>query len=209
MIVSIGRIGQNGIDLLATGFAVAHNKIATAAHVIGGSDNNLCVAARPGHSLGDYQDVSDNRVQVIPAKIHAIDPTSDILILSVEAASFKPTWKLSSSDASPPLTDVTILGYPHCPDGRMVLTAQSGAVGARAMLQYGGIKRKHLVLNTLTRPGQSGSPVFQGSRFDVVTALILGTYRSPGPGVIVGNIDPAALNQTTHAISAEYVQELL
>lgn len=83
-------------------------------------------------------------------------------------------------------------------------------VGARVLLGAGGVKVKHVVLNTQTRPGQSGGPVFTADG-RTVCAMITGGYSPTGAagGIIIGGIDPQTLHQTTHAVSAEYIKGLL
>jgi hypothetical protein len=89
------------------------------------------------------------------------------------------------------------------------LTEQRSSVGARIILGSQGIKTKHLVLNVQARPGQSGSPVFSDDG-KLLVAMVIGSYApGGGGGVIVGGIDPQTLHQTTHAISAEYITEIL
>jgi hypothetical protein len=104
---------------------------------------------------------------------------------------------------------VVTLGYPHSDHGRFVLTRQDTQVGARILITTKNIVTKHIVLNVQARPGQSGSPVFAGG-LDHIVALVVGSYApGGGGGVIVGGIDPQTLHQTTHAISSEYLAQML
>ena len=71
------------------------------------------------------------------------------------------------------------------------------------------IKSKHIVLNIQTRPGQSGSPVFRESD-SMLVAMIIGSYAPNSSGSIsLGGVDPHTLHQTTHAVSAEYILQML
>lgn len=208
-IFAVGRIVGAELQLLGTAFPIGGNKFATAGHVTGQSDEKLVLSVPKINELSEYQDAGDRRSQTIPAKIAAYDPISDIAILECENVSGRPNIRLTGTDSTPSGTVVSSLGFPHCGDGRQILTHQTTTVGARVLLPVGPLKRKHLVLNILTRPGQSGSPVFKGDTNEVC-AMILGSYVAPGQSsLLMGNIDPASLHQTTHAISVEYLKEML
>lgn len=207
----VGRATSSGIELLGTGFAVARRKIATAAHVSTANDNGLCIILPKLTRLSDYQDTTDNNVNCAPVSISAFDPIRDIAILEFHDATDTAItfgYSLSGSDHAPPGQQVASLGFPHTDLGRLVLTQHVSIVGARILLGSSGTKAKHLVLNTQARPGQSGGPVFlpDGSS---VCAMIIGGFRLPGGGVVVGGVDPAILHQTTHAVSAEYIRAMV
>ncbi len=210
MIVAIGRVSPMGVELLGTGFIIGESLVATAAHITAAKEDGLCVVFKSSDFLNEYQDTTNSQVQYNPAVIRSFDATSDVAILECAGQRFGPICNLRSTDTVKPLDGIFSLGYPHCVDGRMVLTAQTSTIGARVILDCGGAKRKHLVLNVLTRPGQSGSPIFSDYGARNVIAMILGSYRPSGNGtILIGNVDPAALNQTTHAISAEYIKEMI
>lgn len=209
VVFAIGRVSPAGINLLGTGFVVAPDKIATAFHVVGSNDQNLALIMPRIGSLLEYQDTSDTRVSTVPLSVSAADPIRDLCILQgPEDLRMASNYKLSSTDEVPPGAPVLIFGFPHANHGRMVLTLQSAAVGARVLISTEGIKTKHIVLNTQARDGQSGGPVFDSSMRTVV-AMILGSYAPQGGGIRLGDINPAALHQTTHAISAEYLRVML
>lgn len=64
-------------------------------------------------------------------------------------------------------------------------------------------------MNIQTRPGQSGSPVFRESD-SMLVAMIIGSYAPNSSGSIsLGGVDPHTLHQTTHAVSAEYILQML
>jgi S1-C subfamily serine protease len=209
-VFAVGRVTPNGVNLLGTAFLVAKNKLATTKHVTGGSDSNLVIIIPKIQSLYDYQDTTDSKVSFINVKISEIDPFKDICILTMEhKGEISPPYVLSSTDNIHPGSPVVTFGFPHADHGRLVLTQQDTNVGAKVLIESSGIKSKHIVLNTLARPGQSGGPVFNPSNMSVVGMLIGAYIPQGGSGVIIAGIDPASLHQTTHVISAEYIKEML
>lgn len=209
VIVAVGRNAPEGIQLLGTAFGVATNKFATAAHVVDQSDNNLVVVLPKLMTMLDYQDTTDTQIKAATATIAAIDPLRDIAILQIEGAALTMQYLLSGADMAIPGTPVVTMGYPHAPHGRLVVTEQTTTVGARVLLGTPMIRSKHLILNIQTRPGQSGSPVFSANGGNVV-GMVLGSYApGQGGGVMLGDVDPSTLHQTTHAISAEYIGQML
>ena len=90
-----------------------------------------------------------------------------------------------------------------------MLTYERAEIGAKVLIDSNGIKSKHVVLNTQARPGQSGSPVLRLPDLMVI-GLLIGSYApGGGGGISLGGVDPQTLHQTTHAISAEYLTEML
>lgn len=212
VVLPLGRIVNGGaIQPLGTCFAVGPRKFATAAHVTGPTDEGLLAIVGRADSLSDYQDTTNPQVNGITLKIASYSPLHDIVILEIADASSQVSfgYGLGSSDMISTGAPVQSLGYPHADHGRLVLTQQSSMVGARILLGADNLKIKHVVLNTQTRPGQSGGPVFTADgRF--VCAMIVGGYVPGGPSSIsLGGIDPQALHQTTHAVSAEYIAGLI
>ena len=60
-----------------------------------------------------------------------------------------------------------------------------------------------------SRPGQSGSPIVIPEK-RAIAGILIGSYAPQVNGSIsIGGIDPQTLHQTTHAISAEYIKEML
>ncbi len=212
VVLPLARVGAGGaFGLLATCFAVGPNKFATAAHVTGPSDKGLVAIIDKVTSLTDYQDTTDTSCNAAYMKIVVYDPVHDICILElVDEGVVTFQYTLGSSDDVAPGDPVISLGYPHADHGRLVLTQQGSAVGARVLLGVNGLKVKHLVLNTQTRPGQSGGPVFTADG-KKVCAMVLGGYspNGAGSGISLGGIDPQTLHQTTHAVSADYIKILL
>lgn len=209
IILAVGRTGPAGISLLGTAFSIGGNRFVTAAHLTQQNDDGLILCLPWIEGINQYQDTTINQVNFRPARITTFDPIADIAILEVNDLAVATDVVLSGTDDVPPGANVSSLGFPHCGDGRMVLTYQQTVVGARVLLAAGPLKRKHLVLNVLTRPGQSGSPIFVGNS-NRICAMLLGGYIPARQGsVLIGGIDPAALHQTTHAVSAEYIREML
>lgn len=206
----VGRIKPNGVSLLGTAFFI--NKpglLATAAHVVGNNDNGLVIIMNRVNSIQDYQDTFNNQVNFITAKIKEVNPIYDVCLLEVPEK-IQSTFTLSSTDSINVGENISLFGYPHCDHGRMVLTQQNTSVGAKILINSSGIMAKNIVLNIQSRPGQSGSPiVIPESRS--IAAMLIGSYapQSNGGGISIGGIDPQTLHQTTHAISATYIKEMI
>lgn len=206
----VGRITPNGVSLLGTAFFI--NKpglLATAAHVVGNNDNGLVIIMNRVNSIQDYQDTFNNQVNFITAKIKEVNPIYDVCLLEVPEK-IQSTFTLSSTDSINVGENISLFGYPHCDHGRMVLTQQNTSVGAKILINSSGIMAKNIVLNIQSRSGQSGSPiVIPESRS--IAAMLIGSYapQSNGGGISIGGIDPQTLHQTTHAISATYIKEMI
>lgn len=209
--VPVGRLGPGGVDLLGTAFLLPQaGLLATASHVVGQDDTNLVVVFKAGSPdpLTTYQDTSDPAVQTIRARVKAFDAFRDLCVLEIGGALAAGT-AVQGADAVSVGEELIVAGYPHANNGRMVLTLQRTDVGAKILIEAGGVKSKHLVLNVQARPGQSGSPVYR-ARDNVLVAVVVGSYAPGGGGAIsLGGIDPHTLHQTTHAISAEYLMAMM
>lgn len=207
VVYCVGRIGPTGVQLLGSAFAVGENLLATAAHVTQGDDRQLGLLIPKVKSIQDYQDTRDPSVTHTPLRIHAIDPVTDIALLKLDGK-LPATVKLGTSDSVAVGEEVFVLGYPHADLARNVLTNFKAIVGAKVITGTPALGVKHLVINTQARMGQSGGPVlYKGN----VVGLVVGVF-SPipsGKGIMLGNIDPYTLHQTTHVVSCEYVKEML
>ncbi len=207
-VFTVGRITPNGLKLLGTCFLLKEpGFLATAAHVTSNDDRNLVIIFNPTGDIFSYQDTSDHIVKSLEAKIYAVDTVRDICILKIESPACS-SITISGSDNTGIGKELDILGYPHCTDGRRVLTFQTTVVGAKVLIPSSGIKSKHLILNIQARPGQSGSPVFDSLTGSLV-AITIGSYAREGGSVSVSGINPKTLHQTTHAISAEYLNDMI
>jgi S1-C subfamily serine protease len=159
--------------------------------------------------LNAYQDTTDNSVKVAPTKIVQYDPIRDIAILQLPGLGMNFSYSLGGVDETAVGTEIFSLSFPHADHGRKVLTYQQGTIGARVLLGAHNAKTKHIILNSQARPGQSGSPIFD-SKGNRVLAMLIGSYApGGGGGISLGGVDPHTLHQTTHAISAEYIAQLL
>lgn len=209
LVYTVGRITPAGIQLLGTCFLLNKPGIfVTAAHVTNNDDNNLVVALNPNTNMLTYQDTSDTKVVYIKANIEKIDPVHDICLLKSDKDIFSNIC-IGSTDDIMVSERLSIVGYPHCTQGRNVLTYQETTVGAKILIESSYVKSKHLVLNIQTRPGQSGSPVFRETDSKLV-AMVIGSYAPNSQGAIsLGGVDPHTLHQTTHAVSTEYILKML
>lgn len=208
-VYAVARVTAEQTSILGTAFLVGKNIVATAAHVTGGDDRGLVLLLNEIGSFGDYQSTNvDREIQYSAARIVAIDSVRDICILQLDG-DIVPSYKVTSADVVVPGQIAITYGFPHTDTGRIVLTQQNVQIGAKVLIEAGGTSGKHLVLNTLARPGQSGSPVFDPETEGVV-AMIIGAYvPAGGGGIIVGGVNPAAIHQTTHAVSTEYIEQML
>jgi V8-like Glu-specific endopeptidase len=209
VVYPVGRITPNGVSLLGTACMLAKpGRFATVAHVTAADDTNLVIVIKDLASINDFQDTSDTQVKMIPASIEAIDPVADLAVLKTESDACS-NLTLGSIDGVSTGEQVHLFGYPHADQGRLVLTYQQTEVGARVLIANQNVKTKHLVLNIQSRPGQSGSPVVAGNP-PRLAALLVGSYApGGGGGISLAGVDPHTLHQTTHAVSAEYLGEMM
>jgi len=209
IIYTVGRITPNGVNLLGTCFLLNKNGLlATASHVTNNDNNNLVIFASGKTDLNSYQDTSDNQGQTIPATIYKVDPVRDICILKIDNA-VASNLNIGGADDVRVTDNVGVVGFPHCVNGRNILTFQSTEDGAKVLIESSGIKSKHLILNIQTRPGQSGSPIFRLNDSKLI-GMIIGSYvPGGGGGISLGGVDPHTLHQTTHAVSSEYILKMI
>lgn len=208
-IYSVGRINPTGVQLLGTCFLLNNKGLfATASHVTNNDNTNLVIFITDNTNLTTYQDTANSSGKTISVSIYKVDPIRDICILQVNQNVFS-DLEIGGSDDTNVGENVGIVGFPHCVNGRNVLTFQSTEIGAKVLIESSGIKSKHLILNIQTRPGQSGSPIFRLSDSCVI-GMIIGSYvPNRGGSISIGGIDPETLHQTTHAVSTEYINKML
>lgn len=204
VVMAIGRNTPQGVELLGTCFLTSKPRwFATASHVCQQDDRNLVIVIPPDQKLSDYQDATDPQVKTIPARIVKIDPVFDTAVVEVDqpVASNATIGNLDQVSVG---TQVAVFGYPHANFGRKILTMQSAEIGAKILLQNGPAHPKHAVINIQTKPGQSGSPIFDTATRRIV-AILVGSYVPGNPAISLGGIDPQTLHQTSHAVSTEYL----
>lgn len=211
IVYAVGRITSNGtVSLLGTCFLLnKYGFLATASHVTNNDNNNLVIVYSQFTDLTEYQEVSNAQAQVVPATIFKLDPVRDICILKVEGEVIA-NMQIGGADDVKVTDNIAVVGFPHCINGRYILTYQDTIIGAKVLLESSGYKSKHLVLNILTRPGQSGSPVIRLSDKKVI-GMIIGSYSSLGNDEYISfaGVDPSTLHLTTYAISAEYITNMI
>lgn len=209
VVYAVGRVTPNGVNLLGTACLLAkRGAFVTVGHLTGADDRNLVIVLKNYESINDFQDTTDTRVAIVPARMDAIDPISDLCILATDLTTQSNVTVGGVDDLSTG-DEVHIFGYPHANHGRLVLTYQRAEVGARVLISNQAVKCKQIVLNVQARPGQSGSPIFFGNPAKLV-ALLVGSYApGGGGGISLGGVDPHTLHQTTHAVSAAYLHEMM
>lgn len=209
-VVVVGAVNAGEVRFLGTGFLVSNDKIITSRHVIKGFSSNLVVSPSEIDDFNSYQDTTINKFRCLSVDVIEEDPIRDLCVLKLKEDNFSgPVLVLSSLDDITVSDEVGILGFPHCNENRKVLTFQTARVGAKVLLSSGNIKSKHAVINVQSRPGQSGSLIFNLKNNSVI-GILVGAYANNSMGsVMVGGINPADLHQTTYVISAEYVKEML
>ncbi len=211
LVYVIGRIrNENEIEMLGTGFAIKNvNCIVTPRHVIGDNDDGLVMIIPTINSFNEYQDTTINQCSYSKLKIKYSDPFRDLAILEfVDKIEYNfPTIPIGNTDEINVGDEIYIFGFPHCVEGRKVLTMQKAHIGAKILLNSSGIKSKYCVINTQTRPGQSGSVIYSKEKNKIIGVLI-GAF-SPTSGISLGGINPRELHQTTQCVSAEYIKDMI
>lgn len=179
----------------------------TAAHVLKGSDTNKYLRFNSQYHNG-YQDIHTDHHTCAPIKIEHFDPIRDLCIFSA-AGDLHSNIAISNTDNVVPGESVTVFGFPHSNLDRLVLTQQTCEVGAKIYLGSNGVKSKNIVLNIQARPGQSGGPIIRNSDSSLIGILIGAYVPKSKSGILLDGIDPQTLHQTTHAVSAEYLEGML
>lgn len=210
IVFTIGKVSDKGIEMLGTGFLTSDGKyIATPRHVVGDENDNLAIIIPSISSLNQYQDTTTNQCRYAGVTIKSSDPFRDLTIL--EFKDFQPSFthpiSLGSTDDVSVGDEIYIFGFPHCTEGRRVLTFQKAMVGAKVLINSSGIKSKYCVINTQTRPGQSGSIIYSKIKNKII-AVLSGAFVASS-GISLGGINPRELHQTTQCISAEYIKTMI
>lgn len=208
IVLAIGKTQNGVINMLGTCFLIEKGKyIVVPRHVIGDNDENLSIILPSMRSINEYQDTTVTMANCIGVKIIASDPFRDISILKPIQSITAPEVLLGNIDNIKIMEQTYIIGFPHCTEGRKVLTVQEADVGAKILLESNNIKSKYIVVNTQTRPGQSGSLVYD-PKSNKIIAMLIGAF-APDSGISLGGINPRELHQTTHCISAEYILNMI
>lgn len=211
VVLAVGRrTSSTHGTLLGTCFAL--NKpgyFATCHHVADGNPDGLCLVEPHNNSIDSYQTQTETGIWN-SASIVAVDPIRDICIFKTDG-DLKNPLPIRGADLVTTLQKVFIFGYPHLATGRTILTGHEPMVGAKIRVDRYGNDVKYLVLNMLTGIGQSGSPIFlnQGSGGGIaVVGMLTGAYKYGDAKVLTGDIDISAVNQTSYAVSTEYIESM-
>ena len=209
IVYTIGRYNGQVINMLGTGFLVANGKYVVAPrHVVGDNDDGLGIILPSISSMDECQDTTITSCRFADVIIKHSDPFRDIVILEFKNETFTfTTPQIGDVDDVSVGDEILIFGFPHCTEGRRVLTMQKAMVGAKILLNSSGVKSKFCVINTQTRPGQSGSIIYSPSKNKVI-AILIGAFVSSS-GISLGGINPRELHQTTQCLSAEYIKNMI
>jgi len=201
----IAKVKDNQLMPIGTCFALSKpGYFATVAHNFNGSDNDIVICLNDQFQNG-YQNTVNPKFRFSGVSIVAANPLLDLIVFKSEEFKIN-GFQIGSTDEISPGKMVAIFGYPHSEHGRVVLTQQETIVGAKILLENGSLPSKHIVINIQARPGQSGGPILDMSTGKVI-ALLVGAYVPTNEaGISLGGIDPQSLNQTTHAVSAHYLE---
>ena len=210
-VFTIGKNNGSFIEMLGTGFLVDNCRyIVTPRHVVGDDDNGLVIILPSIHSFDEYQDTTVNNCSYANVRIKHSDPFRDLVLLEFvdqTIANAIATIPLGSTDDVHVGDEICIFGFPHCVEGRRVLTYQTALIGAKILIDSAGVKSKYCVINTQTRPGQSGSLIYSKTHHKII-AVLIGAF-APSAGISLGGINPRELHQTTQCLSAEYISAMI
>lgn len=211
LVFTIGRKKETEIEMLGTGFMVAYGKyVITARHVVGDCIDGLVIILPSINSFEEYQDTTVKSCRYAEVNIKHSDPFRDLVVLEFRTPvtdTLIPTISLGGTDDISVGDEIYIFGFPHCVEGRRVLTVQTAKIGAKILLDCSGVKSKYCVINTQTRPGQSGSMIYSKTK-NIVIGILIGAF-APATGISLGGINPRELHQTTQCLSAEYIKKMI
>lgn len=165
-VVQVGGFGCGGA-ISGTGFAVADDLVATNAHVVAGIPRLV------------LDPLSQDRR---PAELVGFDPQNDLALLHVPSLSEPPL--LLSGQGATEGQQVAAAGY----GGGLYLSSKNGVVRYRGTVQASDIwrarggRREIVEIRMHSEPGDSGSPVIDGSG-QVVAIVFGGSIDRPGVSI--------------------------
>lgn len=207
----VGRQKDKNVQPLGTAFLVG-KILVTALHVIDSNDTDIVLVLPKINNINQYQDTTDLSCKLMPVKIKGSMPLYDLCTLELSNGLHFETkaWELGNLDECLVGEELGLWGFPHCTEGRVVLTFQRAELGAKLLMGNSGIKTKYGIINILTRPGQSGSPVYS-LRTGKVLGMLVGAYDSNSGkgGVYINGEKFNFTNQTSYFLSSEYITQMI
>src|SRR5699024_3257447 len=134
LVYTIGKKHDSSIEMLGTGFLVGNGKyVVTARHVVGDANDGLVIILPSIRNFAEYQDTTINTCNFADVHRNHSDPLSHLVPLDFPSPVTNvpiPTPTLGSTDDIHVGEEIYILGFPHCVEGRRVLTMQNAMIGS-------------------------------------------------------------------------------
>jgi serine protease Do len=197
-------------QVVGSGFVVGDGRhIITSYHVIKPKDAGV---GQSYYAMSPNGAQTDRRV----AKIVAVDPASDLALLSIDGPALPPVKLWQESQMAPEGTEIAITGYPISLVLGFQPTTTRGIVSAlpsnsTPQLSAGGLDAATIraprfiiyQLDVIAYPGNSGGPVYDTTTGVVIAVVAAGFIKSQKERVLS---DPSAI---TYAVPSSFVRDLL
>jgi serine protease Do len=197
-------------QVVGSGFVVGDgHHIITSYHVIKPKDPGI---GQSYYAMSPNGAQTDRRV----AKIVAVDPATDLALLSIDGPALPPAKLWQETHMAPEGTEIAITGYPISLVLGFQPTTTRGIVSAlpsnsTPQLTAGGLDAATIraprftlyQLDVIAYPGNSGGPVYDTSTGAVIAVVAAGFIKSQKERVLS---DPSAI---TYAIPSSFVRDLM